>query len=53
MLVHTSLYTYYARIGQMAQHFNYSITEMEDMHPFELTLYHDMIMNFIHRKEGR
>lgn len=52
MLYHTSLYAYYSRIGQMAQHFHYSIAEMDDLYPYELTLYHDMIMNYIKKKEG-
>jgi hypothetical protein len=35
----------------MAQHHKYSITEIENMLPFERDLYFDMLLDFIEQQE--
>lgn len=35
----------------MAQHHNYSITEIEDMMPYERDLYVDMLLNFLEKQK--
>ena len=47
MLGHNNLSNYYTLIFNMAQHHGYSITELENMLPFELEIYSQMLINFI------
>jgi hypothetical protein len=47
MLCHTSLHDYYKMVFAMAQHHKYSITEIENMLPYERDLYFGMIVDFI------
>ena len=35
----------------MAQHHNYSITELEDMMPYERDLYVDMLLSFLEKQK--
>jgi hypothetical protein len=35
----------------MAQHHNYSLSELEDMMPYERDLYVDMLLNFLEKKK--
>lgn len=35
----------------MAQHHNYSITELEDMMPYERDLYVDMLLAFLEKQK--
>lgn len=35
----------------MAQHHNYSVTELEDMMPYERDLYVDMLLNFLEKQK--
>lgn len=35
----------------MAQHHKYSITELEDMMPFERDLYVDMLVNYLEKEK--
>ena len=51
MLSHTDLYIYYQKMFGMIQHHKYSITELENLMPFERDLYFDMLINFIEKQE--
>jgi hypothetical protein len=51
MLSHSNLYVYYQKIFAMAQHHKYSITEIEQMMPYERDLYFDMLIEFIKKQE--
>jgi hypothetical protein len=35
----------------MAQHHNYSLSELEDMMPYERDLYVDMLLNFLEKQK--
>lgn len=35
----------------MAQHHNYSITEIEDMMPYERDIYVDMLLHFLEKQK--
>ena len=35
----------------MAQHHNYTITELEDMMPYERDLYVDMLLSFLEKQK--
>jgi hypothetical protein len=35
----------------MAQHHNYSITELEDMMPYERDLYVDMLLSYLEKQK--
>ena len=41
---HSNLYVYYQKIFGMAQHHKYSITEIENLIPYERDLYFEMIL---------
>jgi hypothetical protein len=47
MLCHTNLGNFYRIIFAMAQHHKYSISEIEEMLPYERDLYFDMIVDYI------
>jgi hypothetical protein len=51
MMSHNNLFVYYQKIFAMAHHHKYSITELEDMMPYERDLYFDMLMDFIKKVE--
>lgn len=51
MLSHTTLQHYYMMIFAMAQHHKYSITELEELIPFERDVYFAMLVDFIKRVE--
>lgn len=51
MLSHTNLRVYYQKLFGMAQHHKYSITELENMMPYERDLYFDMLIDFIKKQE--
>ena len=46
-MVHIGLLPYYERLFSMAQYHNWSITEMEDMYPWELDVYVTLLANYI------
>lgn len=48
-LSHNTLENYYNTVFQMAQHHKYSISEIENMIPFERDLYVQMIKNYIEK----
>jgi DNA replication initiation complex subunit (GINS family) len=51
MLSHNNLSLYYQKIFAMAQHHKYSITEIENMIPYERDIYFDMLVNFIEKQK--
>lgn len=44
---------YYYLIFAMAQHHNYSITEIENMMPFERDVYVQLLMNYLQEEKER
>jgi hypothetical protein len=46
-LSHTSLTNYYSMIFALAQHHKYSITEVENLIPYERDIYVDMLMGYL------
>jgi hypothetical protein len=47
MLSHTNLFIYYQKIFGMVQHHKYSISDIENLIPYERDLYFDMLLEFI------
>ncbi len=50
MLSHTNLSLYYQKIFAMAQHHKYSITELEQMIPYERDIYFALLVDFIEKQ---
>lgn len=50
---HNTLANYYTTIFAMAQHHKYSITEIEDMLPFERDLYIDLLMAYLDKEKDK
>jgi hypothetical protein len=46
-LNHSSLENYYQVVFSMVQHHKYSITEIENLLPFERDLYLEMLLNYL------
>jgi len=53
MLSHIDLGSYYQMIFALAQHHKYSITEIEDLIPYERDIYFSMLVNFIEEQKER
>ena len=51
MLMHTKLSDYYQTIFALAQHHKYSITEIENLMPYERDLYFGMLVDFIEKQK--
>lgn len=51
MLGHNDLKNYYKLIFNMAQHHGYSITDLEDLIPYELEIYSSMLIDHLERKK--
>jgi len=47
MLSHISLGVYYKTIFSLAQHHNYSISDIEDLIPYERDLYVQMLIDHV------
>ena len=47
MLSHTNLFIYYQKIFGMVQHHKYSISDIENLIPYERDLYFEMLLEFI------
>jgi len=52
-LSHNTLANYYTTIFAMAQHHKYSITEIEDMLPFERDLYIDLLLAYLDKEKNK
>jgi len=50
-LSHNSLQNYFTTIFSMAQHHKYSISEIENLMPFERDIYIEMLMNYLREVE--
>lgn len=50
-LSHNNLESYYISIFSLAQHHKYSITEIENLLPFERDIYIELLSNYIQQVE--
>lgn len=50
---HNSLVNYYTMMFSLIQHHKYSITELEDMIPYERDIYVDMLMAYLKEEKER
>ena len=50
-LSHNSLANYYKTIFSLAQHHKYSITELENLIPFERDIYVELLMEYLKELE--
>ena len=50
-LSHNTLARYYSLIFSLAQHHKYSITEIENLIPYERDLYVDMLLEFLEQQK--
>lgn len=53
MLSHTNLHVYYKNIFALAQHYKYSIEEIENLLPFERDIYTDLLIQFIEKQKEK
>jgi len=53
MLNHISLENHYHIIFGMVQHHKYSITELENMIPYELDIYFKFLMQYVKSEEEK
>lgn len=51
MLNHNTLENYYKTIFSMVQHHKYSITEIENLIPFERDIYTEMLITYLREVE--
>jgi hypothetical protein len=52
-LSHSSLGTYYKTNFGLMQHHNYSLTEIENMLPWERDIYVGMLIDYLEKKKQR
>ena len=52
-LSHNSLEAYYLQNFAMIQHHNWSLTEIEDMLPYERILYSELLMQWVNEENAR
>ena len=48
---HNTLGAYYQLIFSLAQHHKYSIADLENIYPFELDIYSDLLKNYLKKLE--
>ena len=53
MLSHDSLYNYYETNFSLMQHHKYSLTELDNMIPFEREIYVELLMQWIKEENER
>ena len=53
MLSHDSLYNYYETNFSLMQHHKYSLTELDNMIPFEREIYVNLLMQWIKEENDR
>jgi hypothetical protein len=51
VLSHISLADYYKVVFALAQHHKYSISDIENLMPYERDIYYNMIINYIAEQE--
>ena len=52
-LSHDNLYNYYKTNFGMMQHHNYSLTELENMIPWEREIYIELLLNYLKEEKER
>ena len=52
-LSHDNLYNYYKTNFGMVQHHNYSLTELENMMPWEREIYIGLLLNYLEEEKKR
>lgn len=52
MLCHSNLIIYYQMVFALVQHHKYSISDIENLVPYERDLYFDMLVNYIQEQEN-
>ena len=53
MLSHDSLYNYYETNFSLMQHHKYSLTELDNMIPFEREIYINLLMQYIEEENEK
>lgn len=53
MLSHNNLTNYYKLIFNMAQHHGYNIENLENLIPFELDLYSNMLIDYLEKQKEK
>ena len=53
MLSHDSLYNYYETNFSLMQHHKYSLTELDNMIPFEREIYVGLLVNYIKEEKEK
>lgn len=53
MLNHTSLEAHYHTVFGLIQHHKYSLSEVENMIPYELDIYVSFLLDFIKEQEAK
>jgi hypothetical protein len=53
MLGHTDLAAHYQILFSLVQHHKYSLTELENMLPYELDWYVNLLANFLKEQEAK
>lgn len=53
MLSHTNLLIYYQKHFGLIQHHKYSISDLDNLIPYERDLYHDMLLEFLKKLEEK
>ncbi len=53
LLSHNNLANYYSLVFSLAQHHKYSITEVEELVPFERDIYVAMLMDHLEKEKQR
>jgi len=50
-MAHNSLENYYQVIFSLVQHYNYSISDLESVYPFEKDIYVELLQNHLRKLE--
>lgn len=53
MLNHTSLQVYYHTMFSLVQHHKYSLTELDNLAPYELDIYVELLAAFLKEQEAK
>ena len=52
-MIHNNISNYYKVIFSLAQHHKYSISEIENLIPFERDLYVEMLVDYIEEEKAK
>jgi len=53
MMIHNNISNYYKIIFALVQHHKYSISEIENLIPFERDLYVEMLVDYIEKEKAK